>query len=82
MAAIGSKYRSELRLVIRAATAAALSLLVSDALGLPQSYWAVITALIVVQGSLGGTLTAGLDRLIGTLAGAALGVAGRLRGQS
>jgi uncharacterized membrane protein YccC len=82
MAAIGSSYRSELRLVARAVTAAALSLLVGDALALPQSYWAVITALIVVQGSLGGTLTAGLDRLVGTLAGAALGVAAAVAGNA
>jgi len=52
---ITSKYRAELRLVIRALTAAALSLLTPDA---PRGYWAVFTALIIGQGSVGGTLAA------------------------
>src|ERR1700731_3198471 len=74
-------YKAELRLVVRALIAAALSFLAADALALPQSYWAVITALIVVQGSLGGTLAAGLDRLVGTLAGAAIGAVAALARQ-
>jgi uncharacterized membrane protein YccC len=77
-----SKYKAELQLVVRALTAAALSLIIAEALALPQSYWAVITALIIVQGSLGGTLTAGLDRFVGTLAGAALGTAAALARES
>ncbi|SDR64001.1 Fusaric acid resistance protein-like [Rhizobiales bacterium GAS113] len=81
MANVASKYKSELQLVIRALTAAALSLLIAEVLASPQSYWAVITALIIVQGSLGGTLTAGLDRLVGTLAGAVLGAAAALAGE-
>jgi uncharacterized membrane protein YccC len=76
-----SKYRAELRLVIRALTAAALSLVTADALALPQGYWAVFTALIIVQGSVGGTLAAGLDRFIGTLAGAVLGGAVAVTGE-
>ena len=71
-------YKAEMRLVVRALTAAALSLVIADSLALPQSYWAVITALIILQGSLGGTLAAGIDRVLGTLAGAALGVAAAL----
>jgi hypothetical protein len=76
-----SKYRSELRLVSRSLTAAALSLVIADALALPQSYWAVFTALIIVQGSVVGTLAAGLDRFIGTLAGAVFGAAVALTGE-
>jgi len=49
MANAVSKYRSELQLVVRALVAAALSLLIAEALALPQSYWAVLTALIIVQ---------------------------------
>jgi uncharacterized membrane protein YccC len=67
------KYRSEAKLVLRALVAAALSLWVGELFALPQSFWAVITSLIVVQGSVGGTLAAGLNRLLGTLAGAAMG---------
>jgi Fusaric acid resistance protein family len=81
MANTTSKYRAELRLVIRALTAAALSLVAADALALPQSYWAVFTALIIVQSSVGGTLAAGLDRFVGTLAGAVLGAAVALTGE-
>ena len=78
MANVSSKYKAEMQQVVRALTAAALSFIVAEALAVPQSYWAVITALIIVQGSLGGTLTAGLDRLAGTLAGAALGATAAL----
>jgi len=78
MAGAAVKYKAELRLVVQALTAASLSLLIAEALALPQSYWAVISALIIVQGSLGGTLVAGIDRVVGTLAGAALGVAAAL----
>jgi uncharacterized membrane protein YccC len=78
MAQFAARYRSELRLVVQALTATALSLLIAEALALPQGFWAVITALIIVQGSLGGTLGAGLDRVVGTLAGAALGAAAAL----
>jgi uncharacterized membrane protein YccC len=76
-----SRYMSEFRLVGRALTAAALSLAIADALALPQSYWAVFTALIIVQGSVGGTLAAGLDRFVGTLAGAGLGGAVAVAGE-
>ncbi|WP_266158535.1 FUSC family protein [Dyella silvatica] len=74
------RYHAEFRLVIRATVAAALSLLIAEALHLPQGYWAVITALLIVQASIGGTLQAGLDRLLGTIAGAAVGAAASLIG--
>jgi uncharacterized membrane protein YccC len=54
---------------------------IADALALPQGYWAVFTALIIVQGSVGGTLAAGLDRFIGTVTGAVLGAAVALTGE-
>jgi uncharacterized membrane protein YccC len=78
LASAVAAYKSELRLVARALTAAVLSYLIAETLTLPQSYWAVLTALIVVQGSLGGTLAAGVDRVLGTVAGAALGFAAAL----
>ncbi|HEY3813802.1 MAG TPA: FUSC family protein [Caulobacteraceae bacterium] len=40
---------------------------------LPQGYWAVISALLVMQTSTGGTLGASRDRLVGTLLGALVG---------
>ncbi|RYD28989.1 MAG: FUSC family protein, partial [Lysobacteraceae bacterium] len=42
-------------------------------LGLHEGYWSVFTVLIVMQASIGGTLTAATDRLLGTLIGAVLG---------
>jgi uncharacterized membrane protein YccC len=74
-------YRAELRLVVRSTLAVVVSLAVSDALGLPQGYWAALSALIIVQVSLGGTIAAGLDRLAGTLAGAVAGALVTLAGQ-
>jgi len=44
-----------------------------ELLGLPRSYWAVLTAVIVTQANVGGSIKATLDRLIGTLAGAIYG---------
>ncbi len=44
-------------------------------LSLPQGWWAVITALLVVQTSVGGSFKAALDRLWGTIAGALYGAA-------
>jgi len=44
-------------------------------LGLSQSYPAVLTAVIVMQGSVGASLKAMLDRLFGSLGGAVWGVA-------
>jgi len=64
---------AEWRQTLRVVAAVAITLLAIDLLNLPQGYWAVITAVIVVQTSLGSSLKAALDRLWGTLAGAAVG---------
>src|SRR3954454_4083879 len=47
----------------------------AQALALPQGFWAVITALIVTQGNVGGSLKAALDRFIGSVFGAVYGSA-------
>ncbi|KMO11089.1 hypothetical protein SQ03_28265 [Methylobacterium platani JCM 14648] len=55
-------------------TAASLATFVlAESLGLPQGYWAVITALIVTQGSVGGSLKAAFDRFLGSVLGACYG---------
>ncbi len=64
------------RQAVRITTAAMLAYLGTMALGLPEGYWAVITCLVVVQGSLGATLSAGIARANGTIIGALLGGAG------
>ena len=66
---------SEFRLGLRILIAGMIAFFVTDVvLGLPQSYWAVLTAVIVMQASLGGSIKASVDRIIGTLAGALWGV--------
>jgi uncharacterized membrane protein YccC len=64
---------TSLRLAARITIAAMAAYVVAAAVTLPESLWAVITALIVVQMSVGGTIGAGLDRMVGTLVGAAVG---------
>ncbi|WP_218149667.1 FUSC family protein [Sphingomonas rubra] len=67
---------SALRQAVRIAIACAVAFAAYKLLGLKQGYWAVFTVLIVMQGSIGGTLGAALDRLLGTLVGASLGAVG------
>ena len=43
--------------------------------GLPEGYWAVITAIVVMQPELSKTLSAGRDRIAATLVGAVFGMA-------
>lgn len=50
-----------------------LAYLLAHVLGLAQGYWAVFSAIIVVQASVGGSVKAALDRLIGTIGGAIAG---------
>jgi len=59
--------------VIRMVVAALLAFLGTGLVGLNHGYWAVITCLIIVQGSLGATIGAGILRLAGTAAGVVLG---------
>jgi len=61
---------------LQLAAAVVLSYLVSVALHLPESLWAVMSALIVMRPSTGATLGAGWDRVRGTLAGTGFGLAG------
>jgi uncharacterized membrane protein YccC len=63
----------ELRLALRVTFAATLAYATAVLLSLAQGYWVVITAIIVMQASLGGSLKAAADRMAGTLAGAAYG---------
>jgi hypothetical protein len=65
--------RAELRLGLRITAAGMIGYLLAYLLRLPQGYWTVFTAVLVVQGSVGGSFKAAVDRLIGTLSGAAYG---------
>jgi uncharacterized membrane protein YccC len=65
------------RLCLRMTIAGFLAYVLAHVFALSQGYWAVFSAIIVVQASLGGSVRAALDRLIGTVGG---GVAGGLVG--
>ena len=66
--------RAEMRLALRITVAGLLAFAFAHLWDLRQGYWAVLTAVIVVQANVGGSLKAATDRLFGTLAGAAYGV--------
>jgi hypothetical protein len=65
-----------LKQMFRVAVACGIAFAAYKVLGLQQGSWAVFTVLIVMQGSLGGTLGAAFDRMLGTLVGAGLGALG------
>src|SRR5499426_2987079 len=65
---------SVLRLVLRTTLAGLITFTLSHLLELPHSYWAVLTSVIIMQASVGGSLKATLDRMLGTVAGAIWGV--------
>lgn len=56
--------------------ASLLAYLAATALGLLDGYWAVMTCLVIMPTTLGGTLNAAVDRLLGTAAGALMGALG------
>ena len=68
-------HRAQLKLAVRMTVASLAAYILCRLLGLSQSYPAVLTAVIVMQGSVGASLKAMLDRLLGSLGGAAWGVA-------
>ena len=72
-----------LRHALRTAVAAVATLALVTALALPQGYWAVVTAVIVMQANLGGSIRAAWSRLAGTAVGASSGaLAAYLGGQN
>jgi uncharacterized membrane protein YccC len=62
-------HRADLRLAVRVTVAGALAYLLAETYHLPQAYWAVITAILVTQSSVGGSVAIGVDRIIGTIGG-------------
>ena len=65
--------RAQLALSIRATIAALAALMLAQLLELPLPLWAVLTAVIVTQMSVGRSLKATFDYLAGTLGGAVYG---------
>jgi uncharacterized membrane protein YccC len=66
-------HRMQLGLAFRVTAAAVLSLALAQFLSLPLPLWAVLTAIIVTQVSVGGSLKVTTDYLAGTLGGAVYG---------
>jgi len=64
-----------LRLCLRRTVAGILACVLAKLFALPEGLWAVITAIIVMQASVGGSVKATIDRLIGTVGGAVAGAA-------
>jgi uncharacterized membrane protein YccC len=60
-------------LSLRITVAGLIALALGELLGVKQVYWAVLTAVIVMQASVGGSLKATIDRLAGTVVGALWG---------
>lgn len=63
-----------LRLATRIVVASLLTFLLCHAFGLTQSSWAILTAIVVMQSSVGASLKATLDRFAGSIGGAFWGV--------
>ncbi len=62
-----------LRLCVRMTVAGGLAYGLAELLALPQGYWSVFSAIIIMQASVGASVKATLDRLIGTVGGAVAG---------
>jgi uncharacterized membrane protein YgaE (UPF0421/DUF939 family) len=63
----------DLRHAVKTGVAAVVCLYLTDLLRLPQGYWAAVSAMIVLQSSVGATVNASLSRFAGTAIGAVLG---------
>jgi uncharacterized membrane protein YccC len=59
---------------VRILAACALSYVVARLIGLQEDYWALVTAIVVTQPALSDALSAGRDRVLGTLVGALAGL--------
>ena len=62
-----ASHSPELRLCVRSTTAAVLTLAAAQVLHLPIALWAVLTAVILTQISVGRSLKATIDYLASTL---------------
>jgi uncharacterized membrane protein YccC len=56
-----------LRLCLRMTIAGLFAYILAELFALPQGYWAVFSAIIVIQASIGGSVKATIDRVIGTI---------------
>jgi len=71
LAALREDWPDALRMVL----ATVLAAIISTALRLPETYWAVLSAVIVSRPNAGGSAKAGASRLIGTVFGSVVAMA-------
>lgn len=71
MSSIGA---SSLKQAVKTGVAGALAIFVSKIVGLPEGYWAAISAVIVMQANLGGALRESWVRVLATAIGAAVSI--------
>src|SRR5271170_2079367 len=62
-----------LRLCLRMTVAGLLAYTLTQMFTLAQGYWSVFSAIIIMQSSVGGSVKATIDRVIGTIGGAVTG---------
>ena len=70
---LGKVSNAHLRFALRMTLAGLVTYGLSQVLHLPQSLWAVLTALIVMQASVGAALKATFERMTGSIGGAVWG---------
>ena len=58
---------------IRTALAATASVIIARLVQMPEAYWAAIATLLVMQSTLGATLTLSIERIVATAVGASVG---------
>jgi uncharacterized membrane protein YgaE (UPF0421/DUF939 family) len=58
---------------VRTAVAATAAVIVARLVQMPEAYWAAIATLVVMQSSLGATLTLSIERVVATALGASVG---------
>jgi len=67
--------RRQLQLAVRMTIAGLIALVIAQLLNLPQGYWAVFAAVVVTETSVGGSVQAAFNWMLGTLGGAIYGAA-------
>jgi uncharacterized membrane protein YccC len=58
---------------IRTAVAATVSVVIARLVQMPEAYWAAIATLVIMQSTLGATLTLSIERIVATAVGASVG---------
>ena len=58
---------------LRTAVAPTASVIIARLMQMPEAYWAAIATLVVMQSTLGATLTLSIERIVATAVGASVG---------